>query len=242
MQYKFIETYSDFILNETLKTIEINKTIESISNEFSLMKLNFNIIKNNNKIELDMIPIKDNIKSFEKQLNYIISIFSDRFGWFPSIIEMKNYRNMIKKSKYNKHYLLNSYKSIYSYKIIFEPKLDEEECIDDELYHLSIQQYNSKIIKNGLCLKSKSKLTKHLDRIYVCKDVEKCYKLIPNMKFNCDIIKIDNNKNTIDDRWIIYKIDTENLNIKLYKDPNYDGGYYIVDNIHTDRLEIYDKE
>lgn len=48
MQYKFIETYSDFILNETLKTIEIDKTIEPISNEFSLMKLNFNIIKKDN--------------------------------------------------------------------------------------------------------------------------------------------------------------------------------------------------
>jgi len=49
-------------------------------------------------------------------------------------------------------------------------------------------------------------------------------------------------KKNINTKWIIYKIDSSELNIKLYKDPNYNNGYYCVDNIHPKYLSIFDFE
>ena len=157
-------------------------------------------------------------------------------------MELTNPIDMIIVLKYDKEDIINRYNNIYSYKIEFEPKNDIVEDLPDKLFHLSIQEYKDKTDKNGLCLKSKSKISKHLDRIYVCKDVKYCYNLIPNMKFNYDNIKFYNSKNNIDDRWIIYEIDCKDLDIKIFNDPNYEGGYYLIDNIHPDRLKIYDKE
>ena len=48
--------------------------------------------------------------------------------------------------------------------------------------------------------------------------------------------------NKINDKWIIYEIDTKGLDIKLYKDPNYSNGYYVVDNIYHSNIKIYEKE
>ena len=45
MNHKFIETWSDFILNETLKTHDIDLTLYNVNNELSLLRLNFNIFK-----------------------------------------------------------------------------------------------------------------------------------------------------------------------------------------------------
>ena len=52
MDYKFIKTWSDFILNETLKTHEIDSTIDNIETELSLQCFNFEIKKVKNTIEL----------------------------------------------------------------------------------------------------------------------------------------------------------------------------------------------
>ena len=49
-------------------------------------------------------------------------------------------------------------------------------------------------------------------------------------------------KNKINSKYIIYKIDTNNLNIKLYKDPNYNNGYYSINNIPATNISVFDKE
>ena len=51
-----------------------------------------------------------------------------------------------------------------------------------------------------------------------------------------------NKLNKTNTKWVIYKIDTTNLDIKLYKDPSYNNGYYIVDNIPPSNISIVDKE
>ena len=43
---KFIKKYSDFILNETLKTHEITFVIQYVERELSLLKYNFDITNN----------------------------------------------------------------------------------------------------------------------------------------------------------------------------------------------------
>jgi hypothetical protein len=54
--------------------------------------------------------------------------------------------------------------------------------------------------------------------------------------------KWSNPKSKIDDRWIIYEIDTDGLQINLYNDPNYIGGYYLLSNISSENLKILEKE
>ena len=102
--------------------------------------------------------------------------------------------------------------------------------------------YEKNILKNGLYPKNKNKKSIHLDRIYVCDNPDDCIKLIPQMKIEYQITKNKNPKNTINPLWIIYEIDSSNLNIKLYKDPKYKHGFYITDNISPTLIRVIDKE
>jgi hypothetical protein len=97
-------------------------------------------------------------------------------------------------------------------------------------------------LKSGLIPKSKSKLTYHPDRTYVCLHKLGCKALISNMKMFYKSLLWKNTKNKIDYRWVIYEIDTKDLDIKLYLDPNYIGGYYTLDNIPPDKIKIVEYE
>ena len=44
------------------------------------------------------------------------------------------------------------------------------------------------------------------------------------------------------DKYIIYEINLENLDINIYDDPNYEHGFYVIDNIEPKRIKIIDKE
>lgn len=144
---------------------------------------------------------------------------------------------------YDEDFLKNNKEKINKVIITYESKYDIETNLPTKLYHLSVQQYESQILKNGLYPKSKNKKSLSLDRIYVCKKVEDCYLLINKMK-NEYVYKISINKlNNINYKWIIYEIDTKELEISIYKDPNYiNRGYYITDNIKPVNIKIYDKE
>jgi hypothetical protein len=49
-------------------------------------------------------------------------------------------------------------------------------------------------------------------------------------------------KSKINDKWVIYEIDTSDLDMKLYCDPNYIGGYYTLSNIPTKNIKIVERE
>jgi hypothetical protein len=233
--YNFINKWSQFILNETLKTNSIDFTLKNVKEELSLLGFNFLVYKSKNTLVLKINNFNF-IQNLKLTLDYINSLFIDRNGWFPSkytLINISGNKNIL---QYDEDYLKNNNKFIKSVTITYEPKYDIEVNIPDKLYHLSIQQYNDKIIKKGVIPKSKNKLTKHLDRIYLCSKPEYCYKLIPRMRINYINSKIPNTK------WIIYEIDSSNLNIKLYKDPNYINGYYTIDNISPSYIKMLDKE
>lgn len=241
----FITTYSEFMLNETLKTHDINLTYNNVNRELSLLRINFTININNNKIELTLIGFRflRNIKSY---LDVVNNLLIDRHGWFPSEMEITNISNMVNILPYNEKILLDDENNLYfqDVKIIYERKYDTLVNIPKKLYHLSIQEYENSVLKNGLIPKSKSKLSKHLDRIYLCIDVKDCYNLIPRMNFIYGSNKFNNKKTTINTKWIIYEIDSEKLDLKLYIDPNYpnSSAVYTINNISSSNLTIYDKE
>lgn len=243
MNNNFIESWSEFILNETLKTHNIDLTLYNVNNELSSLRLNFNIQKNINNSLLLTLNGFNYIQGVGDYLDAINRLFIDRHGWFPTKMEITNFSGMTNSFPYDEKMLRskdNSYFNIV--KITYEAKYDVESVLPKKLYHLSIQEFESKVLKSGLIPKSKSKLSTHLDRIYVCSNSKDCYNLINRMKLYYNNRKINNRRDNINDKWIIYEIDMSELNIKLYKDPNYIDGYYIIDNIPNNLIEVIDKE
>jgi hypothetical protein len=233
---KLYTTFSEYILNETLKTTPIDKAISYIESDLSLLKYDFSINKDeDNKIYITLYNV-NKTQIFSLLLDTLNNILIDRHGWFPSKFYITNISGLQNILKYDQDYLIDNQDYIKEIKICYEAKYDLLIGKVDTLYHLTIQQYKEKISKIGLVPKSKSKLSRHLDRIYLCENPNHCYNLINQMK-----IHYFNRKN-VNTKWIIYKIDSSELNIKLYKDPNYNNGYYCVDNIHPKYLSIFDLE
>jgi hypothetical protein len=235
--YKSLTTFSDFHLNETLKTHDIRITKDNVLLELSLLNYNFSLYTKNNKIYLTLHHVSKT-QIFTLLIENLSSLMINRHGWFPSSMYIRNISGASNLMKYDQDYLIDKKNYFSDVTIIYEPKYDIESEIPRYLYHLSIQEFNDKILKFGLVPKSKNKLSKHLDRIYVCKDPNDCKHLINRMLIHY-VHKYEDKLNL---KWIIYKIDTDGLNLKLFKDPNYNDGYYLVDNIPPNNLSVFDKE
>jgi hypothetical protein len=150
---------------------------------------------------------------------------------------IKNTAGMHNQMNYYEKYLKNNYEYLQEVSIIYESKFDEVVELPEKLYHLSIKEYENKIIINGISPKTKSKLSSHAHRIYVCDKLESCFELLPKMKMYF------HDKRKINTKWIIYEIDTDGLNLKLYKDPNFiNKGYYLLGNIPHYKLKVVKKE
>jgi frataxin-like iron-binding protein CyaY len=247
----FIKNYSDYLdyINEGLiKTYPVDKAKKYLLD--TLEKLGFDI---SSKIEDKIFYLKfKNFNKIEKVkindlFDLISSIMTNMFGWFPSSMRIDLNNGLERYKKYNEDEIKLKHSIISNLEIEFDSKFDEYEIYNGNLYHLSIQEYKDKILKYGLFPKSKSKLSSHIDRIYVCKTPNDCYNLIPSMKLHYSDEKSINhfelnnkkwNKNT---NWIVFKI-KNNKDIKLYKDPRYEFGYYIMDNIDKDSIFIENEE
>jgi len=182
------------------------------------------------------------LSEISKTFDAIESYFINMMGWFPSNVKIKILSGMENSMQYNRDYLIKNMSLIDSVNITFESKFDTESNIPDKLYHLSIKEFKKSILKTGISPKYKSKISYHDSRIYVCKSILGCKSLIPNMKMIYNQQKWSNPKSKINDEWVIYEIDTNDLDIKLYLDPNYLGGYYILSNIPTENIKIIDFE
>ncbi len=242
----YLTSFSSYIvmINEGLiKTINGLKTRNLVKTEMDLMgnyNFDINYIKEINKIELTLMNF--NLYDLNIILDHINSMLINRYGWFPAIMRLVNWSGMKNEFSYDEEYLVINKKYSTEVTIIFESKYDIEQEMPKKLYHLSIQEFNNKVIKQGIIPKSKSKLSKHLDRIYVCANKDDCKDLIGRMKMHyfqkeSDEKKLGRNSNR-NKKWVIYEINTDDLDIKLYKDPNFINGYYIIDNIPPDKIEI----
>lgn len=182
------------------------------------------------------------LSEISKTFDAIESYFINMMGWFPSTMIIKNLTGMENSMQYNRDFLIKNMDFIDKVKIILESKFDIVSDIPNKLYHLSIKEFQNSILKSRISPKSKSKISYHDSRIYVCKSILGCKSLIPSMKMIYSQQKWSNPKSKINDKWIIYEIDTNNLDIKLYYDPNYLGGYYLLSNIPPKNIKIIDFE
>lgn len=204
--YKFIKKWSDYILNETLKTNDIDFVVDDIQSDLRLSGIDCDVSKKNNKIELIIYDF-DKLYIIDETFDYINSLFIDRNGWFPSTIKLTNNTGKENELKYDENYLIENYNTLNKVIIIYEPKFDIVVNMPKKIISFEYSGTNN-ILKNGLFPKSKNKKSIHLDRIYLCSET-----------------------------------DTKELDISIYKDPNYiNRGYYITDNIKPVNIKIYDKE
>ena len=233
--------YLDFIKEGLITTQPSNIVLNKI------IFLPSNLIYKIRHTESDNI-IHFNILYFNKLSNIsetfdsIESYFINMMGWFPSNVTIKSLSDMENDMQYNRDYLIKNMSFIQSVEIKFESKFDIEVDVPDKLYHLSIKEFEKSILKGGISPKSKSKVSYHDSRIYVCKHILGCKSLIPNMKMIYNQQKWSNPKSKIDDRWVIYEIDTDGFQINLYNDPNYIGVYYILNNIPISNVKKIEEE
>lgn len=115
----------------------------------------------------------------------------------------------------------------------YEPKFDVEvnfSEIPDTLYHICQEKILDKIKKIGLTPKTKSKFFSYSDRIYVCNNIDDLLSLSKVFITSKDKINSDNeNSNS----FIILQIKIKSLllPVRLFKDPNFENGYYTLENI-----------
>lgn len=233
---KNFDEYINSINEGLIKTYDIDFTILTARRELSLLNVPFDIIKKENGTII--LSLKYFFKVYiEEVFNFLYQTFTNILGWFPSYMYMCNTAGMESQMNYDEKYLKFNQNYLQKVSIIYESKFDEVVNLPEKLYHLSIQEYENKIIRIGICPKSKSKLSSHAGRIYVCDKLDSCLELIPKMKMYFF------NKRNINTKWIIYEIDTSGLDIKLYKDPNFPNkGYYTTGNIPPNKIKVSTKE
>ena len=112
--------------------------------------------------------------------------------------------------------------------IYIEPKYDLIiENIPKVLFHTSPIKYTKNILKVGLIPRSKNKLSNHPERIYLTDKIDIC------KNFGDYIID-----NGIDKDYSVFVIDTNNLNLTLYRDINMKAhGYYTLQNISPKNIK-----
>ena len=233
--------YLDFIKEGLIKTQSADIVLRKVS--FLPKNLIYGIrhTKSDNLIHFEILFF-NKLSEVSKTFDAIESYFINMMGWFPSMMKIISLSGMENDIQYNRDYLIKNMSFISKVNIIFESKFDIEFNIPDKLYHLSIKEFEKSILKGGISPKSKSKVSYHDSRIYVCKTILGCKSLIENMKMIYNQQKWSNPKSKIDDRWVIYEIDTNGLDIKLYTDPNYIGGYYILNNIPISNVKKIEEE
>jgi len=233
--------YLDFISEGLIKTHPYNIVLNKV--DFLPNNLIYNIkhTKYDNLINFEILYF-NKLSDISKTFDAIESYFINMMGWFPSTMIINNLSGMSNSMQYNRDYLIKNMNFLDKVNIIFESKFDIETNIPNKLYHLSIQEFEKSILKSGISPKSKSKISYHDSRIYLCENILGCKALIPKMKMIYSQQKWSNPKSKINDKWIIYEIDTTGLDMKLYFDPNYIGGYYTLSNISTKNIKIIDRE
>ena len=229
--------YLEKINEGLLKSYDIDFVIDKSFQRLSVLNIKFDIIKlPNNTIKLTLYGF--NKVLIDDVFGLLNKNFTNLFGWYPSYLYLENLSGMKNKMNYDEKYLKKTYKYLNEVSIIYESKFDIVVNIPNKLYHLSIQEYEGKILTDGIVPKTKSKLSSHGNRIYVCSNIDDCEDLIEEMKFY-----FFDKKDKVNTKWVIYEINTENLKLKLFKDPNYiEKGFYLLGNIPPNNISVIKKE
>jgi hypothetical protein len=220
MIIKYFKDYVGMLNEGLIRTYPIDKVVKNINNTLPLM-IGSEIKHIDNKVVINLFDINSvSSKKLNLIFNHISSMVINMGGYFPSKMNVTNIHGMSRLIKYDIDDILRNHSYYECVEITYEAKFDEpinEEIINkiDKLYHLTINEYSGKIRKYGLIPKSKNKLTKHLDRIYLCETIEDCKNLINQMYFHyaneedMEIYKNGNKEWKKDIQPVIYEINNK---------------------------------
>jgi len=134
-------------------------------------------------------------------------------------------------------YILKS-KNCKKIDLIFEAKFDELLSYKpDTVFHVTDEINLSNIHKVGIIPKSKRKKSFHLERVYITLNIKNAKKFMDNLLFNDNISGVSK-------YYRVLKIDITDgfcKDMKIYKNPNMKGGYYIYNNIRPQDIKIIDE-
>lgn len=164
-------------------------------------------------------------------------------GWFPSLIDyeesfdistFQNLRNEVNSNDWNNFEKFTDEKlkkyvsKDYLIAISFEPKYDLAIKFPDKVYHITDEKNIEKIKRVGLLTKNQNTVFNFPERIYVAitkqgiKDIEEIFlQHFPNRKF--------------------VELEIEAKDLKIYRDPNFADGGYVLNPISSKLIRIIDK-
>ncbi len=188
------------------------------------------------KLGNKFILIFNTVNMTIQQLNDIFKL-TNNYGWFSS----QAYFNQIEQ-KWTPEIMrdiLNMISNNQSniIELQFESKYDielESKIIPSILFHATPTKFVNKILKQGLVPTSKNPLFMFPDRIYLSFNyTDLTQVLLPDMA----------KKSKIPD-WTIFEVKADSLKnqnvplTKWFKDPNYNGGIYVLKNISPSMITI----
>lgn len=210
---KYKKEYAINLEEGLTKTTNLGKTV-------NILKRNFP------ELEIDSYN-EDNIfivKGLTQDTINTLLKYTNNLGWFPSWINSPFYIG-----KYSEEQDINS-TSIIRFEAKYDEKIDK---IPNILYHITPAQNTEKILAKGLSPRSRRKATYHPERVYILKDRSQAEDLTD--KFY---------QKTGETIWDLLKIDTTKIPgdyLKLYKDPNYVYGFYTLNNIPPQAIQVEEK-
>lgn len=81
-------------------------------------------------------------------------------------------------------------------------------------------------MKKGLAPKTRNRKWKYPERIYLSRTKMGLYSLFDNPEFNEF------------EQPVALEVNLKDLDIKLYRDPNFNGGFYTLDNIPPSHIKV----
>lgn len=128
----------------------------------------------------------------------------------------------------------------------YEPKFDieiNEEEVPPFLYHMTPENKSEKISNIGLIPKTKNSIFNYDDRIYFCDNVNDLFKLASTFVTTGDKkVKSKEDKfGEVNKVFLIYRLKIRMLTfpVRIFRDPNFEHGYYTLENIDSHVVKPY---
>lgn len=209
---------------------------------WSLTANKFNIVPPKGDSSKIVLQTYKNITS--KELNNLLQLINN-LGWFISSCMVNTDENdnsiaNVKWKKFEKDDIIKNYidKNEIVYAFQCEPKfdLDVSDSNLKTVYHITPSINDIKIKRIGLIPKSLKKISYHPERIYFAESIK-------DLEFIAERFHAKDKKIS---EYSIYEINLnsamkDNSQLRLFIDPNFEGGIYTLSNIHPSHLTLIKK-
>lgn len=223
--------FFNYVKEGLIKTYPIKTTVKLLKSELRGLTFNIDFEMDTNTIFIKLLSKDINIHrliSIYRSINlcgYFVSNY-DFYNTSDSIIGYLVHENVLN-SNFTKS-LLDMIENSHFVQITIESKYNKDIKMPEFLYHVTLKSNQSKIERIGLVPKSKNKRANHNDRIY--------------LGFDEIITKNLSYQFKEKGAYILLRIDTNGLNIKIYDDPDFtENGVYTYDNIPKSNIKIIEE-